>query len=162
MEKAKLINFLILYLCSRSINGTMIYVSRQEHFNAAHKLYNPDWSKEKNIEIFGPCANENWHGHNFELIVTVKGSPDPETGFVVDLKKLSTLIKREITDKVDHKNLNVDVDFMKGKMASCEVLVMEFWKILAPKVNEITANGALHSLKLYETPRNFVEYFGDA
>ncbi|MDN5216125.1 6-carboxytetrahydropterin synthase [Fulvivirgaceae bacterium BMA12] len=140
----------------------MIYVSRQEHFNAAHKLYNPDWSKEKNIEIFGPCANENWHGHNFELIVTVKGSPDPETGFVVDLKKLSTLIKREITDKVDHKNLNLDVDFMKGKMASCEVLVMEFWKILAPKVKEITANGALHSLKLYETPRNFVEYFGDA
>ena len=138
----------------------MVYVSRKEHFNAAHKLYNPNWTTEKNIEVFGPCANENWHGHNFELIVTVKGMPDPETGFVVDLKKLSNLIKQEITDKVDHKNLNVDVDFMQGKMASCEVLVEEFWKILAPKVDEITPNGTLHSLKLYETPRNFVEYFG--
>lgn len=142
------------------INRTMLYVSRQEHFNAAHQLYNPNWTKEKNIEVFGPCANENWHGHNFELIVTVKGMPDPETGFVVDLKKLSNLIRHEITDKVDHKNLNIDVDFMEGKMVSCEVLVTEFWKILAPKVKDITPNGSLHSLKLYETPRNFVEYFG--
>jgi len=93
----------------------MIYVSRKEHFNAAHQLYNPGWSKEKNIEVFGPCANENWHGHNFDLIVTVKGNPDPETGFVVDLKKLSTTIRRDVIDKLDHKNLNVDVDFMKGK-----------------------------------------------
>lgn len=138
----------------------MVFVSRQEHFNAAHKLYNPNWTREKNIEVFGPCANENWHGHNFELIVTVKGLPDPETGFVVDLKKLSNLVRKEITEKVDHKNLNTDVDFMKGKMASCEVLVTEFWNILAPKVKEITPNGSLHSIKLYETPRNFVEYFG--
>jgi 6-pyruvoyltetrahydropterin/6-carboxytetrahydropterin synthase len=138
----------------------MIYVSRQEHFNAAHKLYNPNWSEEKNIEMFGPCANANWHGHNYEIIVTVKGKPDPETGFVVDLKKLSTLIRREITDKVDHKNLNLDVDFMKGKMASTEILTMEFWTILEPKVREITSVGILHSIKVYETPRNFVEYFG--
>jgi 6-pyruvoyltetrahydropterin/6-carboxytetrahydropterin synthase len=139
----------------------MIYVSRQEHFNAAHKLYNPNWSEEKNIEMFGPCANANWHGHNFEIIVTVKGRPDPETGFVVDLKRLSTLIRKEITDKVDHKNLNLDVDFMQGKMASTEILTMEFWKILEPKVKEITTVGQLHSIKVYETPRNFVEYFGD-
>ena len=139
----------------------MIYVSRQEHFNAAHKLYNPNWSEEKNIEVFGPCANANWHGHNFEIIVTVKGQPDPETGFVVDLKSLSTLIRKEITDKVDHKNLNLDVDFMQGKMASTEILTMEFWKILEPKVREITTTGVLHSIKVYETPRNFVEYFGD-
>ncbi len=138
----------------------MVYVSRKEHFNAAHKLYNPNWSKEKNIEVFGPCANENWHGHNFEMIVTVKGIPDPETGFVVDLKKLSTLIRREVTDKLDHKNLNVDVDFMRGKMASCEVLVVEIWNILAPKVGAISKYGALHGIRLYETPRNFVEYFG--
>lgn len=110
--------------------------------------------------MFGPCANANWHGHNFELITTVKGVPHPETGFVIDLKALSVLIKDEIIDKVDHKNLNLDVDFMEGKMASCEILVMEFWKILAPKIKEISETGELHSLKLYETPRNFVEYFG--
>jgi 6-pyruvoyltetrahydropterin/6-carboxytetrahydropterin synthase len=138
----------------------MVYVSRKEHFNAAHKLYNPNWSEEKNAEMFGPCANANWHGHNFELITTVKGDPDPETGFVIDLKALSVLIKEEIIEKVDHKNLNLDVDFMEGKMASCEILVMEFWKILAPKIKEISESGELHSLKLYETPRNFVEYFG--
>jgi len=138
----------------------MVYVSRKEHFNAAHKLYNPNWSEEKNVEVFGPCANVNWHGHNFELITTVKGEPDPETGFVIDLKALSILIKEEIIDKVDHKNLNLDVDFMQGKMASCEILVMEFWKILAPKIKSICETGELHSLKLYETPRNFVEYFG--
>lgn len=139
----------------------MLYVSRKEHFNAAHKLYNPNWSKEKNVAVFGPCANENWHGHNFELIVTVKGLSDPETGFVVDLKQLSVLIKTEVVEKVDHKNLNVDVDFMAGKMASCEVLVMEIWNILAPKVDEITPQGKLYSLRLYETPRNYVDYFGE-
>jgi 6-pyruvoyltetrahydropterin/6-carboxytetrahydropterin synthase len=139
----------------------MVYVSRKEHFNAAHKLYNPAWSKEKNEEVFGPCANANWHGHNFELIVTVKGKPDPDTGFVVDLKKLSVLIRAEIVDKVDHKNLNVDVDFMTNKLASTENLVIEFWKILSPKLSSITKYGKLHSIKLYETPRNYVEYFGE-
>lgn len=139
----------------------MIYVSRKEHFNAAHKLYNPNWSREKNEEVFGPCANENWHGHNFDMIVTVKGQPDPETGFVVDLKQLSTLIRREIIDKVDHRNLNVDVDFMQGKMASCEILVMEMWKILNPAIRSITSVGSLHSIRLYETPRNYVEYLGE-
>lgn len=139
----------------------MIYVSRKEHFNAAHKLYNPDWSEEKNIEVFGPCANENWHGHNFELIVTVKGIPDPETGFVVDLKKLSNTIKSKIIDKVDHKNLNLDVPFMKGKMGSCENLIVEFWKILYPEVKNLAKNATLHQLRLYETPRNYVDYSGE-
>ncbi len=139
----------------------MVYVSRKEHFNAAHKLYNPAWSKEKNAEVFGPCANDNWHGHNFELIVTVKGLPDPDTGFVVDLKKLSVLIRREIVDRVDHKNLNLDVDFMRDKLASTENLVIEFWKILSPQLSSITKYGKLHSIKLYETPRNYVEYFGE-
>jgi len=140
---------------------TMVYVCRKEHFNAAHKLWNPKWSEEKNKEVFGPCSNVNWHGHNFELIVTVKGVPDPETGFVVDLKQLSNVIKTLVIDKVDHKNLNMDVDFMLGKMASCENLVMEFWKILEPAVNAIVPQGRLHKLTLYETPRNFVEYFGE-
>jgi len=139
----------------------MIYVSRKEHFNAAHKLYNPAWSTEKNVEVFGPCANENWHGHNFELIVTVKGHPDPETGFVIDLKKLSSLIRSEVTDKLDHKNLNLDVPFMKGKMASTEILTMEIWRILEPKIPPITSFAQLHSVKLYETPRNYVEYLGE-
>jgi 6-pyruvoyltetrahydropterin/6-carboxytetrahydropterin synthase len=139
----------------------MIFVSRKEHFNAAHKLWNPQWSDEKNFEVFGPCANVNWHGHNFELIVTVKGLPDPESGFVVDLKQLSTLIRKQVIDKVDHKNLNLDVDFMIGKLASCEILVMEFWKILEPAIREITKHGVLHKLTLYETPRNFVEYYGE-
>ncbi|MEQ9377378.1 MAG: 6-carboxytetrahydropterin synthase [Imperialibacter sp.] len=139
----------------------MIYVSRKEHFNAAHKLYNPAWSKEKNEAVFGPCANENWHGHNFDLIITVKGMPDPETGFVIDLKKLSTLIRTRVIEKVDHKNLNLDVDFLKGKMASCENIVFEFWKILFPGVKEIAPNATLHAIKLYETPRNYVEYFGE-
>lgn len=140
----------------------MIYVSRKEHFNAAHKLYNPQWSKEKNVEVFGPCANENWHGHNFELITTVAGMPDPDTGFVVDLKKLSTLIRAEVIDKLDHKNLNLDVDFMKDKMASTEILAIEIWKILESKISSISKFGKLYSIKLYETPRNFVEYFGEA
>lgn len=139
----------------------MIYVSRKEHFNAAHKLYNPDWSKERNQEVFGPCANDNWHGHNFELIVTVKGEPDPETGFVVDLKRLSTMIKKEVIDKLDHKNLNLDVPFMKGKLASCETLSIEIWKILESHLPEVTSYGKLHSVRLYETPRNYVEYFGE-
>lgn len=139
----------------------MIYVSRKEHFNAAHKLYNSNWTLERNVEVFGPCANSNWHGHNFELITTVKGTPDPETGFVVDLKKLSTLIRTEIIDKVDHKNLNLDVDFMIGKMASCENLAIEFWKILAPKIELLGKDCYLHCLKLIETPRNYVEYYGD-
>jgi len=139
----------------------MIYVSRQEHFNAAHKLYNPAWSREKNVEVFGPCANENWHGHNYDLIVTVKGDPDPETGFVIDLKKLSTLIRNEVIEKLDHKNLNLDVSFMKDKMASTELLTKEIWKILQPKIATISSFGKLHSIKLYETPRNYVEYFGE-
>jgi len=138
----------------------MVFLSRQEHFNAAHKLYNPNWSEEKNVEVFGPCANANWHGHNFDMIVTVKGDPDPDTGFVVDLKQLSKLIRKEVVDKLDHKNLNLDVDFMKGKMASTENLVIEIWKILQSKLPQISKTAQLHCIKLYETPRNFVEYYG--
>jgi 6-pyruvoyltetrahydropterin/6-carboxytetrahydropterin synthase len=139
----------------------MIYVTRKEHFNAAHRLFNPAWSDEKNQEVFGPCANNNWHGHNFELIVTVKGKPDVDTGFVIDLKVLGDIIKQKVVDKVDHKNLNLDVDFMAGKMASCEIFVMEIWKILAPAISVVAPSANLHYIKLIETPKNFVEYYGE-
>ena len=135
----------------------MVYLTRLEHFNAAHKLYNPVWSREKNDEVFGQCANENWHGHNYDLFVTIKGEPDSDTGFLIDVKKLSVIIKREVIEKVDHKNLNVDVDFMKGKMCSSENLAVAIWEQLE---SHLPANVQLHSIKLYETPRIYVEYFG--
>lgn len=137
----------------------MIYVTRKEHFNAAHKLYNPKWSREENEAVFGACANENWHGHNFELIVTVKGEPNPDTGFVIDLKLLSKIIKEHVVEKLDHKNINMDVDFMQDKLASCEILTMEIWRILDAQIKSVS-KASLHSIKLYETPRNYVEYFG--
>jgi 6-pyruvoyltetrahydropterin/6-carboxytetrahydropterin synthase len=140
----------------------MVYVIRKEHFNAAHRLFNPAWSEEKNQEVFGLCANNNWHGHNFELIVTVKGKPDVDTGFVFDLKQLGDIIKKEIIDKVDHKNLNLDVDFMEGKLASCEILIMEFWKILEPAISAVSTTAQLHKLHLIETNKNSVEYYGEA
>ena len=138
----------------------MVHVSRREHFNAAHKLFNPAWSAEKNLEVFGPCANENWHGHNYDLTVTVAGEPDPDTGFVVDLKRLSILIRSAIIEEVDHKNLNLDVPFMAGKMASTENLAIGFWEILEPRISEISRFGKLYSIRLYETNSNYVEYFG--
>ncbi|MEQ1552797.1 MAG: 6-carboxytetrahydropterin synthase [Ferruginibacter sp.] len=135
----------------------MIYITRIEHFNAAHKLFNPNWSKEKNDEVFGKCANENWHGHNFNLHVTIKGEPDENTGFVFDAKKLSTIIKENVIDILDHKNLNVEVPFMKNKLCSIENLIIGIWSQLLPKM---PTNVTLHALKLYETDRIYVEYFG--
>ncbi|QEC69986.1 6-carboxytetrahydropterin synthase [Panacibacter ginsenosidivorans] len=136
----------------------MVYLTRLEHFNAAHKLYNPDWSKEKNEEMFGACANENWHGHNFDLYVTIKGDPNQETGFLMDVKKLKLIIKEHVIVKVDHKNLNLDVEFLKGKMCSTENLAIGIWNQLTPNLPQ---NVQLHCVKLYETPRIYVEYFGD-
>jgi len=136
----------------------MVYITRRERFNAAHKLFREDWSQEENTAIFGKCANPNWHGHNYELFVTVKGEINPATGFVVDLKELRDIINKEVIDKIDHKNINLDVDFMKGKMASTEVLAKEIWNQL---VKPIEKEGAfLHCVKLFETENNFVEYFG--
>ena len=136
----------------------MVHVSRKEHFNAAHKLYNPAWSKEKNTEVFGACANENWHGHNYELLVTVKGNPSPDTGFVFDVKRLSNIIKDQVIEKLDHRNLNIDVAFMNGKMCSTENLAIAIWDEMVPHLPE---GVQLHSIKLYETPRIYVEYFGE-
>ncbi|PQA59540.1 6-pyruvoyl trahydropterin synthase family protein [Siphonobacter curvatus] len=140
----------------------MVYVSRVEHFNAAHRVYNPSWSDEQNFEVFGPCANPYYHGHNFELTVTVKGIPHSDTGFVMDMKHLGKIVKEQIVERVDHRNLNLEVDFLKDKIPTCEIFIMEIWKILAPVVAESTqGRSQLHSLKLIETPKNFVEYFGE-
>jgi 6-pyruvoyltetrahydropterin/6-carboxytetrahydropterin synthase len=136
----------------------MVYLTRLEHFNAAHKLFNPAWDRQRNEDVFGKCANENWHGHNYELFVTVKGEPDIDTGFVFDVKQLSELIREHVIEKLDHRNLNIDVDFMKGKMCSTENLAIGIWNELSPR---LPARIALHCIKLYETPRIYVEYFGD-
>ncbi|MCG8477179.1 MAG: 6-carboxytetrahydropterin synthase [Cytophagales bacterium] len=140
----------------------MIYLSKELSFCAAHKLYNPNWSKEKNEKVFEGCAHENWHGHNYDLTVTVKGEPDPETGMVMNFKDLKKIVKKEIIKKVDHKNLNTDVDFMKGEMTTAEVFVGKMWGILAPKIEQETGGRVkLHCLKLYETKSSFAEYYGE-
>ncbi|MEY3542103.1 MAG: hypothetical protein RLZZ204_915 [Bacteroidota bacterium] len=136
----------------------VFYLTRKEHFNAAHKLFNPQWTKEKNDEVFGKCANENWHGHNFELFVTIKGEVNPDTGFVMDAKLLSKIIKDQVVEALDHKNLNLDVPFMAGKLCSIENLTFEIWNQLVPFLPQ---GVALHCIKLVETPRIFVEYFGE-
>jgi 6-pyruvoyltetrahydropterin/6-carboxytetrahydropterin synthase len=137
----------------------MVYLTRKEHFNAAHQLYNYDWSEEKNFEVFGKCANKNFHGHNFDLFVTVKGKPNPETGFVMNAHVLSKLMKQEIVARLDHKNLNLDVPEFTGLMLSTEVVVQQIWNWLQP---HIVSNGCqLHCIKLYETENIYVEYFGE-
>ncbi|MEN9548097.1 MAG: hypothetical protein RIR12_688 [Bacteroidota bacterium] len=136
----------------------MVYLTRIEHFNAAHRLYNPNWTSEKNEEVFGKCANKNWHGHNFELYVTIKGQPDPNTGFIYDAKKLGTIIQQHIVEKLDHRNLNEDVDFMSGKLCSIENLVIAIWNELNPHLPSAVQ---LHCLKLVETAKIYVEYFGE-
>ena len=134
----------------------VVYITRRERFNAAHKLYNPNWTEQENEDFFGKCANKYFHGHNFELYVTIKGVASPDTGMVMDLKQLKAIIKEEIVEKIDHRNLNEDVDFMKGIIPSIENIVVEIWNILAPKIE----NGQLHYIKLTETENNYVEYWG--
>ena len=136
----------------------MVYLTRVEHFNAAHRLYNENWSEEKNREVFGKCANANWHGHNYELHLTIKGDPHPETGFIFNAKTLGDLIKDVIVERVDHRNLNMDVDFMKGKLTSAENFAIGIWNELKPYIEKDGAQ--MHCVKLLETPRIYVEYFG--
>ena len=135
----------------------MIYITRKEHFSASHRLFNPAWSEEKNASVFGKCNNPHGHGHNYEIEVTVGGSPPAETGMVMDLKKLADLIGEEIIEKVDHKHLNLDVDFFKGVIPTAENMAVAFWNILEPKIKE----GKLHSIKVYESDNNYVEYKGE-
>ena len=134
----------------------MIYITRRLEFCASHRLFNPDFTDEKNESTFGLCNNPNGHGHNYVLEVTVKGEVDPETGMVLDLKALKKLINEEIINKVDHKNLNVDADFLKGVIPTAENIAIHIWNILESKIE----SGELHEVKLFESERNFVVYHG--
>ena len=136
----------------------MIFLTRRERFNAAHRLFRADWSDEKNMEVFGKCSNPNWHGHNYVLYVTVKGELNPEFGFVINLKILSKIINKRIIEKLDHKNLNTEVDFLKGKIMSTENLAIGIWEQLMPEIQKYACQ--LHCVKIQETENNFVEYFG--
>lgn len=134
-----------------------VTVCRKEHFNAAHRLYRPDWSNEKNEEVFGLCNNPSFHGHNYELIVKVTGPINPETGYVIDIKDLKEIIKANVLDRFDHKNLNVDVEEFKTLNPTAENIVVVIWKLVKEKLNpDLTL-----SITLYETPRNYVEYSGE-
>lgn len=135
-----------------------IYITRRETFNAAHKLWREDWSEEKNWEVFGKCSNKNWHGHNFEIFVTVKGEPSPETGFVINLKDLSVILKEEVVEPLDHKNLNLDVPFLAGMLASTENMAIQIWERIKGPI--AIAGGELVKIKLVETENNYVEYYG--
>jgi 6-pyruvoyltetrahydropterin/6-carboxytetrahydropterin synthase len=135
-----------------------VYITRREHFNAAHKLWNDAWSDEKNADVFGKCSNKNWHGHNYTIHVTVKGIPNPETGFVMDLKDLSIIIKEKVIEPLDHKNLNLDVPFLSSILPSTENLVIEVWNQLEKSIE--TKGGVLCYIKILETENNFVEYYG--
>lgn len=136
----------------------MIYLTRRERFNAAHRLYKKEWSDEKNFQIFGKCSNPNWHGHNYELFVTIKGEVDEETGFVINLKQLSNIVKEKIIEKIDHKNLNIDVDFMKDKITSAENIAIAIWNEIETDVNQL--NCQMHCIKVVETENNYIEYYG--
>jgi 6-pyruvoyltetrahydropterin/6-carboxytetrahydropterin synthase len=140
---------------NRSLAG-VAYVTRLVHFNAAHRLHNEGFSDAWNREHFGPCNNPLWHGHNYTLEVTVKGPVDPHTGFVIELGELSRVLNETIVAKCDHRNLNLEVGFLKGLLVSTENLVIAFWNEIEPRL----PSGKLHCVRLYETERNYAEYFG--
>ena len=140
----------------RTLRGT-VFITRQVHFNAAHRLYNPTKSLAWNQRQYGVCTNPHWHGHNYVLEVTVRGEPDPETGYVFDLGELRKLLHSAVVDKCDHRNLNTDVPFLRGVIPTTENLVIAYWHEIAP---HLPPAAQLHCVRLYETPRNFADYFG--
>ena len=135
-----------------------VYITRKEHFNAAHKLWRSDWSEEQNKAVFGKCSNKNWHGHNYNIFVTVKGFPSEETGFVIDLKKLSLIIQEYVVEALDHKNLNLDVPFLQDLLPSTENVAIKVWEEIKLPIKQ--AGGELVKIKLEETENNYVEYYG--
>lgn len=135
------------------------YITRRERFSSAHRLFKPELSDNENYELFGDCSHPNWHGHNYELFVTVKGAVNPELGYVINLKKVSTIIRKHVISKLDHRNVNIDVDFMSGILATTENLAIYIWKELEPRLHELGVE--LHCIKIKETENNFVEYYGE-
>jgi 6-pyruvoyltetrahydropterin/6-carboxytetrahydropterin synthase len=138
---------------------SIAYITRKERFNAAHRLFRAEYSDEQNLRVFGKCSNPNWHGHNYLLHVTVKGEVSSETGFVADLKELSRVINEKVIVKLDHRNINLEVDFMKGKLASAENLAISIWRELEKEI--ATLGATLYSVRVEETENNQAEYFGD-
>jgi 6-pyruvoyltetrahydropterin/6-carboxytetrahydropterin synthase len=136
----------------------MVYITRKFHFSASHRMFKPGLSDEENFSLYGKCSNPSGHGHNYILEVTVAGEPEPGIGYVMDLKKLKAIVDDELIEKVDHKNLNVDVDFLKNIIPTSENIVMKFWEQLESKINN--KNRKLYSLKLFETENNVAEYRG--
>jgi 6-pyruvoyltetrahydropterin/6-carboxytetrahydropterin synthase len=136
----------------------MIYITRRERFSAAHRMFRQDWSDEKNLEVFGKCSNPNWHGHNYVLWVTIKGEPSENQGFVLNLNILKRIISEKVIEKLDHRNINLDVSFMKGKIATTENLAVALWEELKPDIEKQGAQ--LHCIKIEETENNFIEYYG--
>jgi 6-pyruvoyltetrahydropterin/6-carboxytetrahydropterin synthase len=136
----------------------MIYLTRREVFSAAHRMYNPDWADDENRKVFGACSNPNWHGHNYILYVTVKGKADTDTGLVMNINILKKIIKERIIDKIDHRNINMEVSFMKDIIATSENLAVAIWKEIQPWIEKEGA--LLHCIKIAETENNFVEYYG--
>lgn len=136
----------------------MIYLTRRERFNAAHRLFRPDFTDDLNASVFGKCSNPNWHGHNYVLFITVKGEVNPETGFLINIKELSALVQNKIISKLDHKNINLEVEFMQGKIASTEMLAISIWNQLEKPVRLMGAE--LHCIRIEETENNAVEFYG--
>ncbi len=136
----------------------MIFLTRRERFCAAHRMFRQDWTDEKNSEVFGKCSNPNWHGHNYILWVTVKGEPSPEHGFVMNINHLKQIILDRIVSRIDHKNINLEVDFMRGKIATTENLAVSIWNELRPYIEEKGAS--LHCIRIEETENNSIEYYG--
>jgi len=134
----------------------LVTVTRQVHFNSAHRLYNPGKSRRWNIQQYGPCSNPHWHGHNYILEVSVRGTPNPETGYLIDLRELKDILHEAVVDRCDHRNLNEEVTFLRGIIPTTENLVIAFWNEIAPRLKP----ARLHCVKLFETPRNFAEYHG--
>ncbi len=135
----------------------MLYITKITNFSASHRLFNPNLSDEENEKLFDKCNNKNGHGHNYKLEITICGEVNPVSGYVIDLKLLKNIIKEEIIEKVDHTNLNLDVDFLKGTIPSVENLVIAFWKVLENKL----PSGKLYKIKLFETENSYVEYYGN-
>jgi len=136
----------------------MIYITRRERFSAAHRMFRQEWSDEKNFQVFGKCSNPNWHGHDYVLYVTIKGEPSEETGFFMNISDLKDIIREKVVERLDHRNINTEVGFMKGKVATTENLAIAIWDELKPAIEE--AGAELHSIKIQETENNRIEYYG--